>query len=592
MDDVLNLKLEATIRDKYTVHRVGQRGKEKWVREKVIGQGTFGRVWLERQTSSGTFRAVKEVGKHVQVDHLKEIRAIAEFSKYTEYFAEFFGWYENEFSFFLAMEFVQHGTLHEHIRSGVELQHSEVKSITRQLLEGLNLIHRHNYAHRDLKPGNIFVASPAPTWKVKIGDFGISKRVADDTVLRTMNQYTMAYSAPEMRAFVRDRSETDVYAYTDAVDIWALGVVVYELLTLKRPFSSDYNLLEFYDGKKEFPKSALIERAVSRDGIDLLLKMLQPVAQERPSASQALQSLWLSSEYWEAPNSPGRVNFGQNEMSPEGPVEFKRAAAIVPAVKKKLGFREALRQMIQGQSTEQRSLRNDLSKRKDSVEVSRPAFISSNTEPGLLGLAGTSEIHMDYEPTTPSSTNFQSSKLSLHDRIKGGLEAQGTSNDGKDEISDSDALDLDITYYCKRCKEILEEGPAFELAGSHWHIDCFRCNTCGTLLHSDSNLLLLSDGSLICNDCTYSCSACNQKIEDKAIIMGDRAFCEPCFKCRNCKRKIENLRCVRTSQGVFCIRCHEGLMQRRRKKKQQEYESGLSLSSETPRVPRNGADYG
>lgn len=81
MDDVLNLKLEATIRDKYTVHRVGQRGKEKWVREKVIGQGTFGRVWLERQTSSGTFRAVKEVGKHVQVDHLKEIRAIAEFSK-------------------------------------------------------------------------------------------------------------------------------------------------------------------------------------------------------------------------------------------------------------------------------------------------------------------------------------------------------------------------------------------------------------------------------------------------------------------------------------------------------------------------------
>ncbi|RMY82590.1 hypothetical protein D0862_11959 [Hortaea werneckii] len=124
----------------------------------------------------------------------------------------------------------------------------------------------------------------------------------------------------------------------------------------------------------------------------------------------------------------------------------------------------------------------------------------------------------------------------------------------------------DLVYPCKGCGEILEEGKAFELAGNRWHIDCFRCNTCGTLLDSDANLLLLGDGSLICNNCTYSCNACGNKIEDLAILTGDQAFCAACFRCRNCKRKIENLRYARTSQGIFCMSCHESLMARRRKK--------------------------
>lgn len=78
--------------------------------------------------------------------------------------------------------------------------------------------------------------------------------------------------------------------------------------------------------------------------------------------------------------------------------------------------------------------------------------------------------------------------------------------------------------------------------------------------------MLLGDGSLICSNCTYSCSCCGNKIEDLAILTGDQAFCSQCFKCRNCKKKIENLRYARTSQGIFCMECHESLMQRRRKR--------------------------
>ena len=120
------------------------------------------------------------------------------------------------------------------------------------------------------------------------------------------------------------------------------------------------------------------------------------------------------------------------------------------------------------------------------------------------------------------------------------------------------------------------------IAGNRWHIDCFRCNTCGTLLDSDANLLLLGDGSLICNNCTYSCCACGNKIEDLAILTGDQAFCASCFKCRNCKRKIDNLKYARTSQGIFCMECYETLTDRRRKK------SAKNLSRR-PKPSSNGA---
>ncbi|KAF3937454.1 hypothetical protein ABW19_dt0209510 [Dactylella cylindrospora] len=154
-------------------------------------------------------------------------------------------------------------------------------------------------------------------------------------------------------------------------------------------------------------------------------------------------------------------------------------------------------------------------------------------------------------------------------------------------------LDLvdDAAYPCKGCGEILEEGKAFELAGNRWHIDCFRCNSCGTLLDSDANLLLLGDGSLICNNCTYSCNACGNKIEDLAILTGDQAFCAGCFRCRNCKRKIENLRYARTSQGIFCMSCHESLMARRRKKTRAQPSSktgssaSLTLNKALPMPP-------
>ncbi|KAH8716778.1 hypothetical protein GQ44DRAFT_624875 [Phaeosphaeriaceae sp. PMI808] len=135
-----------------------------------------------------------------------------------------------------------------------------------------------------------------------------------------------------------------------------------------------------------------------------------------------------------------------------------------------------------------------------------------------------------------------------------------------------------VLYSCKGCGEILKEGEAWQLAEYRWHLDCFRCTTCGTLLENGDNLLQPTNGSLICNNCTYPCKSCGERIEDLAILAGDDAFCVECFKCRNCKRKIENYRYARTSQGLFCMDCHESLMARRRKKTREQIDSRAEQS--------------
>ncbi|VUC25694.1 unnamed protein product [Clonostachys rosea] len=194
------------------------------------------------------------------------------------------------------------------------------------------------------------------------------------------------------------------------------------------------------------------------------------------------------------------------------------------------------------------------------LDISYGHYYEINSRPmdsaPVAGGEGDMFDHRQVLPSLPEHPETQvSSQLgkSIIDEYQ--IEYEGSDWDLDDEV-----------FPCKGCGELLEEGKAFELAGNRWHLDCFRCGTCHTLLDSDSKLLLLRDGSLICNNCTYDCSACGEKIEDLAILTGDKAFCATCFLCRNCKQQIKNLRYARTSQGFFCMECHEALMARRRRK--------------------------
>ena len=123
----------------------------------------------------------------------------------------------------------------------------DVKDIIKDMLNGLRIMHSENFAHRDLKPGNIFVVQkpPASNWRVKIGDFGISKQVQGDrTALRT-EIGTLDYLAPEISGYLGTDGLTSVY--DNAIDIWSLGCVINKVATQRVPFPNRSDVCKFCD---------------------------------------------------------------------------------------------------------------------------------------------------------------------------------------------------------------------------------------------------------------------------------------------------------------------------------------------------------
>jgi hypothetical protein len=90
---------------------------------------------------------------------------------------------------------------------------------------------------------------------------------------------------------------------------------------------------------------------------------------------------------------------------------------------------------------------------------------------------------------------------------------------------------------------------------------------------ADTNLLLLSDGSPICSNCSYSCNVCSLPILDEAIMTGDDAYHAHCFKCKVCKSRIDELVFAKTSQGIYCMDCHNARVAKSRKHAQRKKEA-------------------
>ncbi len=129
---------------------------------------------------------------------------------------------------YIAMELMEGRELHKVIGGGQRLPIDETLNIVIQVADGLAFAHQRGIVHRDIKPSNIMVLSDN---HVKIADFGIAQM--DSSLLLTQAGMIMGsplYMSPEqvMGAPIDSRS-----------DIFSLGIVLYELLTGRRPFSGD-----------------------------------------------------------------------------------------------------------------------------------------------------------------------------------------------------------------------------------------------------------------------------------------------------------------------------------------------------------------
>jgi serine/threonine protein kinase len=127
---------------------------------------------------------------------------------------------------------------------------------------------------------------------VKLADFGLSKRLTSNTGYNTRTG-TQAYMAPEILNFLNPSELRS--GYTDAVDIWSAGCIVYRLITGVVPFPLSTSLMKYCEDKSLFPYDALFDSGIKSEGSRFLRQLLVTKPSTRPSATQALNHNWILS---------------------------------------------------------------------------------------------------------------------------------------------------------------------------------------------------------------------------------------------------------------------------------------------------------
>jgi serine/threonine protein kinase len=131
--------------------------------------------------------------------------------------------FETKTDFCVVTEFAQ-GELFQILEDDQSLAEDVVRSIARQLVDALHYLHSNRIIHRDMKPQNILIAADGT---VKLCDFGFARAMSTSTLVLTSIKGTPLYMAPEL---VQEQP------YTHTVDLWSLGVILYELFVGQPPF--------------------------------------------------------------------------------------------------------------------------------------------------------------------------------------------------------------------------------------------------------------------------------------------------------------------------------------------------------------------
>lgn len=213
-----------------------------WVKGDLIGKGTYGRVYLALNATTGDMIAVKQVEKPRtesdradarQAGMIEALKSEIALLKNLEHpnVVTYLGWEESHKYLSIFLEYVPGGSIASVYRKHKKFEEPVIKSFTRQILDGLAYLHSQNILHRDLKADNILVD---PAGICKISDFGISKRTdgegAYDSMISTNLKGSVFWMAPEVVHSIKGQG------YSAKVDIWSLGCVVLEMWAGRRPW--------------------------------------------------------------------------------------------------------------------------------------------------------------------------------------------------------------------------------------------------------------------------------------------------------------------------------------------------------------------
>jgi len=205
-----------------------------------LGEGGMGEVYKAEDTKLQRIAALKFLPRELTRDEEAQQRFIQEARAASALdhpnIETIYEIGECDGDFFIAMAYYEGETLREKIASckgGLDVE--EAIGITIQIARGLTRAHSKNIVHRDLKPANIMITKDG---EVKIIDFGLAKLKGQTLLTKAgTTMGTVAYMAPEQV----EGKEVD-----ERIDIWSLGVLIYEMMTGELPFRGDYDQVILY----------------------------------------------------------------------------------------------------------------------------------------------------------------------------------------------------------------------------------------------------------------------------------------------------------------------------------------------------------
>lgn len=221
----------------------------RWFKGQLIGKGTYGRVYLGMNATTGEFLAVKQVEVNAKAagndkEKIREMVAALDQEIDTMQhldhvnIVQYLGCERKETSISIFLEYISGGSIGSCLRKHGKFEEGVVSSLTRQTLSGLAYLHHEGILHRDLKADNILLDLDGTC---KISDFGISKKTDNIYGNDASNnmQGSVFWMAPEV---VRSQGQ----GYSAKVDIWSLGCVVLEMFAGRRPWSKEETVGAIY----------------------------------------------------------------------------------------------------------------------------------------------------------------------------------------------------------------------------------------------------------------------------------------------------------------------------------------------------------
>ncbi|CAK0784650.1 hypothetical protein CVIRNUC_007854 [Coccomyxa viridis] len=269
-------------------------GPVHWTRGELIGQGAFGKVYMGLNNETGQLMAVKQVAiskdKHVAGrvrEHLDGLEAEVNVLRRLDHpnIVRYLGTDRDDEHLNIFLEFVPGGSIASLLNKFGSFKESVIRVYARQILLGLDYLHKQGIMHRDIKGANILVDT---TGLVKVADFGASKQIEDLVTMDSGQKSikgTPYWMAPEIITSC---------GHGRQADIWSVACTVIEMATGKPPWSEYGSSVSALFHIAQTTEPPVMPPQLSKEGCNFLLRCFNRNPKERPTSAELLKHPWLA----------------------------------------------------------------------------------------------------------------------------------------------------------------------------------------------------------------------------------------------------------------------------------------------------------